>query len=90
MFGSHAGGLIVLRSHPGKTVMIRIARLESATDGPGRSSIGLNSGEWADVARKGLSQSARSIERFVAQRPGFCLGAALSAGITLGWWVKRR
>ena len=69
--------------------MIRIARHESSKNGPGRSSIGLNSGEWADVARKGLSQSAQSIERFVAQRPGFCLGAALSVGIALGWWVKR-
>jgi len=40
------------------------------------------------MARKGLSQSVQSIERFVAQRPAFCLGAALSVGIALGWWVK--
>jgi hypothetical protein len=70
--------------------MIRITRRESATNGLGRSSIGLNRGHWTDVPRKGLSQSARSIERFVAGRPRFCLAAALSAGIALGWWVKRR
>ena len=69
--------------------MIRIARLESATNGPGRSKIGLNKGEWADVARKQFAQSVQSIERLVAQLPGFCMGAALSVGIALGWWVKR-
>jgi hypothetical protein len=69
--------------------MIRIARPEPSKDDPGRSSLGFDSGEWVDMARKGLSQSARSIERFVAQRPCFCLGAALSVGIALGWWVKR-
>ena len=73
-----------------KAIMIRIARLESATDGLGQSSIGLNSGEWAEVARKRLSRSARPIERFIAGRPCICLGVALFAGITLGWWVKRQ
>ena len=69
--------------------MIRIACLESTTNRSGRSSIELKRGEWADVARKQLSQSVQLIERFVAQRPGFCMGAALSVGIALGWWVKR-
>ena len=69
--------------------MIRIARVEAATNGSGRSLRGVNNNEWAGVARKGLSQSALSIERFVAQRPGFCLAAALSLGIAIGWWVKR-
>ena len=60
---------------------------ESATSCAGRS--------WAwrtcvGMARKEPSRSVRSIERFVAQRPGFCLGAALSVGIALGWWVKRQ
>jgi hypothetical protein len=69
--------------------MIRLARPELSKDAPGRSSLGLDSAEWANAARKGLSQSVQSIERFVARRPGFCLGAALSVGIALGWWVKR-
>ncbi len=69
--------------------MIRIARHESSKNGPSRFSLGLNRGKWVDMARTGLSQSVQSIERFVAQRPGLCLGAALSVGIALGWWVKR-
>jgi ElaB/YqjD/DUF883 family membrane-anchored ribosome-binding protein len=70
--------------------MIQIARPESLNDGAGRSSLGLENGESADMARKGASQIVRAIERFVAQRPGFCIGAALSVGIALGWWVKRQ
>lgn len=62
--------------------MIRITRLRSTANGLGRSATGVN-GER-------LSQSVRPIERFIAKRPFFCLAAALSAGITLGWWVKRR
>src|SRR5512141_1524074 len=73
----------------GQATMIRITRPESSKDDPGRSSPGLHSGQRVDMARKGRSPSVRSIERFVARRPGFCLGAALSAGIALGWWVKR-
>ena len=69
--------------------MIRIARHESSKNGSGRFPLELNSGEWVDMARKGLSQSVQSIERFVAQQPAFCLGAALSVGVALGWWVKR-
>jgi hypothetical protein len=69
--------------------MIRIAHHESSKNGPGRSSLELKRVEWVDIARKGLSQSVQSIERFVAQRPRFCLAAALSVGIALGWWVKR-
>jgi len=69
--------------------MIQIARPESSNDGPGRSSLGLENGEHVGMARKGPSPIVRAIERFVARRPGFCLGAALSAGIALGWWVKR-
>jgi hypothetical protein len=69
--------------------MIRIARPESSKDAPGRSSLGLNSDDWVDMARNGLSQSVQSVERFVARRPGLCLGAALFIGVALGWWVKR-
>jgi hypothetical protein len=69
--------------------MIRNAHHESAKNGSGRSSIGSNSAEYVDKAQKGPSQNVRFIERFVAKRPGFCLGVALSVGIALGWWVKR-
>jgi hypothetical protein len=70
--------------------MIDIARHELSNDGPGRSSLGFGGGGAVAVARKGLSVSVQSIERFVARRPGVCLGAALSVGIVLGWWVKRQ
>ena len=70
--------------------MIRTAQLESANNGPSRSSLGLDSGKWAAMVRKALSQHVQSIERFVAQRPGVSLGVALSLGMGLGWWVKRQ
>jgi ElaB/YqjD/DUF883 family membrane-anchored ribosome-binding protein len=69
--------------------MIRIARHESSKNGCGRSSIGSNRAECVDNAQEKPSQSVQFIERFVAQRPGFCLGVALSVGIALGWCVKR-
>jgi hypothetical protein len=69
--------------------MIQIAGNESSKNGPGRSAPGLTRGAWGNMAQKGLSHSVQSIERFVARRPGFCLGAALSVGIALGWWMKR-
>lgn len=70
--------------------MIQIARYESSNGGTGRSALGLDSGERVAMARKEPSRIVRAIERFVAQRPGFCLGTALSVGIALGWWVKRQ
>jgi hypothetical protein len=69
--------------------MIRIALHELSKNNAGRPLLGLNNGEWVGMGRTGLSRSVQSIERFVAQRPGLCLGAALSVGIALGWWVKR-
>jgi hypothetical protein len=74
----------------GQAIMIHIACPESSKGVPSRSSFGLISGGWGDAARSGLSRSVQSIERFVAQRPGVCLGAALSVGIALGWWLKRQ
>ena len=45
--------------------------------------VGPNSAECVDKAQKEPSQSVQFIERFVAKRPGFCLGAALSVGIAV-------
>ena len=74
----------------GQFIMIQIPRPELSNNGPGRSWFGLENGEVVGMARKGASQIVREIERFVARRPAICLGAALSVGIALGWWVKRR
>ena len=69
--------------------MIQITHLESSNNGTGRAALGLDRGELLGMARKEPSRIVRAVKRFVAQRPGFCLGAALSVGIALGWWVKR-
>ena len=70
--------------------MIQMAPPESSNNGTGQSLPGLDHGEFVDVAQERPSRVVRAIERFVAQRPGFCLGAALAVGIALGWWVKRQ
>jgi hypothetical protein len=70
--------------------MIRIARLESATNGPGPAAPEYSRGAWADGARKELLHGARLVEQWVGQRPGLCLGAAFLLGATWGWWLKRR
>ena len=71
-------------------MMIRIARSDLSNDGTGRSALGLENGEFVAMARKGPSRIVRAVERFVAQRPGFCLAVALTVGVALGWWVKRQ
>ena len=70
--------------------MIQIPRPELLNNGPGRIRFGLENGDSVGMARKGPAQIVREIERFVARWPGFCLGAALSVGLALGWWVKRQ
>lgn len=70
--------------------MIQMAPPERSNQGPGRSSLGLEYGAAIGMACQGASQTVRAIERFVARRPGLCLGAALAFGIALGWWVKRQ
>lgn len=69
--------------------MIRIVHDESSKNGSGRSTSGPASAERVDKSQNDPSQSVQFIERIVAERPGSCLGVALSIGIALGWWVKR-
>ncbi len=69
--------------------MISIAGPAPSKDDVGESSLKRNRGRWGDAGRKVLSKSARAIERLAGQKPGYCLAAALSLGIALGWWVKR-
>lgn len=70
--------------------MIRTAQHESANNDFRQSSLGIEGGTWVAKIRKALSLNLQSIERFVAQRPGVSLGAAISLGMGLGWWVKRQ
>jgi hypothetical protein len=69
--------------------MIQVTHPDASKNGNGRSSLGFDRGERVGIARKHPSRIAAAIDRFVAKQPGFCLGAALSLGIALGWWVKR-
>lgn len=69
--------------------MIQNAHPESANDDPGRPSLRLEREACLGRARPGAAQMLRAFEHLVAQQPGICLGAALSLGIALGWWVKR-
>ena len=70
--------------------MIHIKRPEASNNGIRSSSPGIGNVELVGMAQKGPSRMVRAIERFVARRPGFCLAAAISIGVALGWWVKRR
>jgi ElaB/YqjD/DUF883 family membrane-anchored ribosome-binding protein len=43
-----------------------------------------------EEARNRLEVAARTIETMVTNRPALALGAALAAGVVLGWLIKRR
>jgi ElaB/YqjD/DUF883 family membrane-anchored ribosome-binding protein len=43
-----------------------------------------------DEAKNRLEFAARTIETMVTNRPALALGAALAAGVVLGWLIKRR
>lgn len=43
-----------------------------------------------DASLQQLDRTRERIEAFIAAHPAISLGAALVAGITLGWWVKRK
>jgi hypothetical protein len=32
----------------------------------------------------------RTLEQWIADHPALCLGAAVAAGVTIGWFIKRR
>ena len=70
--------------------MIQIARPKSSNGDTGGSAAGLERSAHVDLAHRGPFPLVRRLERLVAQRPGLWLGAAVSLGIALGWWVKRR
>ncbi|MGP0064796.1 MAG: hypothetical protein ACLQGP_14505 [Isosphaeraceae bacterium] len=66
--------------------MISIARDDAST----RSA---ESGAGAEIlvqAQEYLAQAGEIIKVVVNQRPALALGAALAAGVVLGWLIKRR
>jgi len=44
----------------------------------------------ADAMYRQLEAARQSAEEFIASHPAACLGAAVSIGILLGWWIKRQ
>jgi ElaB/YqjD/DUF883 family membrane-anchored ribosome-binding protein len=70
--------------------MIKMAHSESTNDRGGPAAPRFEYRNFGELARKGPAAMVRAFERFVADQPGLCLGASVTAGILLGWWVKRR
>ena len=69
--------------------MIKTAHPESPNDRSGPAPLRFEFRNFGERARKGPAAMIQAFERFVADQPGLCLGAAVTAGIFLGWWVKR-
>ena len=55
-----------------------------------RISVGENVGIFADQAQARLRQAGVMINTLVTTRPAVALGAALAAGVVVGWLIKRR
>ena len=64
-------------------------------------SIGDSAGDLADQARQRLTDAGEEakkrfgdveelVKTWVKTRPGLTLGAALAAGVVIGWLIKRR
>jgi len=52
--------------------------------------LGESAGEIAEVARKRLTEAGDLVKTLVTTRPALALGAALAAGVVIGWLIKRR
>lgn len=50
----------------------------------------LEQSEIADQALKQLTHARRAAERLIAERPIVCLAAAITLGVLLGWFAKRK
>jgi hypothetical protein len=53
-------------------------------------SVGENVRIFADEARVRLLEAGAMINTVVTTRPAVALGAALAAGVIVGWLIKRR
>jgi len=48
------------------------------------------SGELVEEAKKRLAEAEDIVRNVVITRPALALGAALAAGVLIGWLIKRR
>jgi ElaB/YqjD/DUF883 family membrane-anchored ribosome-binding protein len=70
--------------------MMKTAHPESTNDRGGFVPLRFEFRNLGELVRTAPVAMVRAFERLVAGQPGICLGAAVTAGIFLGWWVKRR
>jgi len=46
--------------------------------------------EAEEVANQSFKKAQKAVEQFATDHPALCIGMAIAAGITLGYWVKRK
>jgi ElaB/YqjD/DUF883 family membrane-anchored ribosome-binding protein len=59
-------------------------------NGRGATSLATSASEMAQQAEERLAGVAEIVKTVVMNRPVMALGAALAAGVFLGWLIKRR
>jgi hypothetical protein len=72
--------------HDEELLMISIARNRSSSS----SSDQRGAGEIVAQAQEYLAEAKEVVKDMVTNRPALALGAALTAGVILGWLIKRR
>jgi len=72
--------------------MITFAKTDSdlRTAGEGGAAFAEGAGEIVEQAREYLAKAGEILKDVVKNRPELALGAALAAGVVLGWLIKRR
>jgi len=62
----------------------------SPSNGENVTPLGRSAGEIVAEARQRLAEGEAILETVVTNRPLLAVGAALAAGVILGWLIKRR
>jgi hypothetical protein len=62
----------------------------SPSNGENFTPLGGSAGELAAEARQRLAEAEAILKTVVTNRPLLAVGAALAAGVILGWLIKRR
>jgi len=62
----------------------------SPSTGENVTPLGGSAGEIAAEARQRLAEAEAILKTVVTNRPVLAVGAALAAGVILGWLIKRR
>jgi hypothetical protein len=62
----------------------------AAPNGVHFSSLAENAGAIIEQARKRLADAEELVKNVVTTQPALALGAAVAAGVVIGWLIKRR